>query len=164
GDGCRRPRPLPGRDARAPPWRPPSDRPRARGRLRAPRVPVTRARRHRLGLRGRERAGLPGRPRSCREAAPAGAKVVLCRPRGRGPAGSASAPLPSLSAFGLGTGGTGQAEEVLGTNTARAITLAKRARSVQPLSVEPLFIQALAAQLQRRYGETLGLLREATRL
>jgi O-antigen ligase/polysaccharide polymerase Wzy-like membrane protein len=79
-------------------------------------------------------------------------------------AGIAFAALSSLFAVWLGNRWTGQAEDALGTNNARAITLAKRARSVQPLSVEPLFVQALAAQLQRRYGETLGLLREATRL
>jgi tetratricopeptide (TPR) repeat protein len=35
---------------------------------------------------------------------------------------------------------------------------------VQPLSVEPIFVQALAEQLQRNYGETLGLYRKATQL
>src|SRR5262249_47296621 len=79
-------------------------------------------------------------------------------------AGIAFAALSSLFAVWLGNRWTGQAEDALGTHNARAITLAKRARSAQPLAAEPLFIQALAAQLQRRYGETLGLLREATRL
>ena len=79
-------------------------------------------------------------------------------------AGLALAALSSLFAVWLGGRWTGQAENALGTHNARAVTLAKRARSVQPLSVEPIFIQALAEQLQRHFGETLGLLRKATRL
>ncbi len=79
-------------------------------------------------------------------------------------AGLALAALSSLFAVWLGGRWTGDAENALGTDNARAVTLAKRARSVQPLSVEPIFIQALAEQLQRHFGETLGLLREATRL
>jgi O-antigen ligase/polysaccharide polymerase Wzy-like membrane protein len=79
-------------------------------------------------------------------------------------AGIAVAALSSLFAVWLGNRWTGEAYDALGTNNARAITLAKRARSVQPLSVEPLFAQALAEQLQRHYGQTLGLLQRATRL
>jgi hypothetical protein len=79
-------------------------------------------------------------------------------------AGLALAALSSLFAVWLGGRWTGQAEDALGVDNARAVKLAKRARSVQPLSVEPIFIQALAEQLQRHYGETLGLLRKATRL
>jgi hypothetical protein len=79
-------------------------------------------------------------------------------------AGLALAALSSLFAVWLGGRWTGQAEDALGVDNPRAVTLAKRARSVQPLSVEPIFIQALAEQLQRHFGETLGLLRKATRL
>jgi hypothetical protein len=79
-------------------------------------------------------------------------------------AGLALAALSSLFAVWLGGRWTGQAEEALGVDNARAVTLAKRARSVQPLSVDPIFVQALAEQLQRHFGETLGLLRKATRL
>jgi hypothetical protein len=101
----------------------------------------------------------------------AGALVVkpIEQPRrsfsaGLAAAGIALAAVSSLFAVWLGNRWTGQAEDVLGTDNARAVTLAKRARSVQPLSVEPIFVQALAEQLERHYGETLGLLREATRL
>jgi hypothetical protein len=79
-------------------------------------------------------------------------------------AGIALAAVSSLFAVWLGNRWTGQAEDALGTHNARAVTLAKRARSVQPLSVEPIFVQALAEQLERHYGQTLGLLRKATRL
>ena len=91
------------------------------------------------------------RPRASFSAALAGAGIAL-------------AALSSLFAVWLGGRWTGQAEDALGVDNARAVTLAKRARSVQPLSVEPIFVQALAEQLQRHYGETLGLLRKATRL
>ena len=79
-------------------------------------------------------------------------------------AGIALAAISSLFAVWLGGRWTGQAEDALGVDNARAVTLAKRARKVQPLSVDPLFVQALAEQLQRHYGETLGLLRKATTL
>ena len=79
-------------------------------------------------------------------------------------AGVALAAVSSLFAVWLGNRWTGQAEDALGSHNARAVTLAKRARSVQPLSVEPIFVQALAEQLERHYGQTLGLLRKATRL
>lgn len=79
-------------------------------------------------------------------------------------AGIALAALSSLFAVWLGGRWTGQAEDALGVNNQHAITLAKRARSVQPLSVEPIFVQALAEQLERHFGVTLGLLRKATRL
>src|SRR5436190_1700696 len=79
-------------------------------------------------------------------------------------AGIALAAVSSLFAVWLGNRWTGQAEDALGSHNARAVTLGKRARSVQPLSVEPIFVQALAEQLERHYGQTLGLLRKATRL
>ena len=79
--------------------------------------------------------------------------------------------LSSFFAVWLGNRWTGQAEEALGSNPAHAIVLAKRARSVQPLSVEPLFAQALAEEelalgkvKKQHLGKTLGLLRKATEL
>ena len=79
--------------------------------------------------------------------------------------------LSSFFAVWLGNRWTGQAEEALGSNPAHAIVLAKRARSVQPLSVEPLFAQAFAEEelalgkvKKQHLGKTLGLLRKATEL
>ncbi|HZO96158.1 MAG TPA: O-antigen ligase family protein [Gaiellaceae bacterium] len=94
--------------------------------------------------------------------APAAARASFAT--GLAAAGVALAALGSLLAVWLGARWTDQAFDALGSDPARAVTLAKRARSVQPLSVDPLFAQALAEQLRRRYGETLGLLQEATRL
>jgi hypothetical protein len=79
-------------------------------------------------------------------------------------AGLALAALSSLFFVWLGGRWTGQAYDTLASDPARAVTLAKRARSVQPLSVDPLFAQALAEEVRRDYGETLGLLEKATRL
>jgi O-antigen ligase/polysaccharide polymerase Wzy-like membrane protein len=103
----------------------------------------------------------------------AGALVArrLERRRGSFPAalaaaGLALAALSSLFAVWLGNRWTGQALDALGTNPAHAAALAKRARSVQPLSIDPLYYEALAEQLQgpSHYGATLGLLQKATRL
>jgi tetratricopeptide (TPR) repeat protein len=100
------------------------------------------------------------------------AGALAARPSGRGPlsppallvaSGVALAAVCSLVALWLGDRWTGQAREAL-ANPARAVTLAKRARSVNPLSVEPLFVQAWAEQSRRNYGEALGLLEEATRM
>jgi tetratricopeptide (TPR) repeat protein len=79
--------------------------------------------------------------------------------------GVALAVLCSLVVVWLGERWTGQAYEAL-DNPARAVELAERARSVDPLAVEPLFAQALAERTRAkpRYGEALGLLEEATRL
>src|SRR5213076_1132938 len=81
----------------------------------------------------------------------AGALAVkpIERPRSSFSAALAGAGLALAALFSVWLGGrwTGQAENALGTHNARAVTLAKRARSVQPLSVEPIFIQALAEQL-----------------
>ena len=44
------------------------------------------------------------------------------------------------------------------------MALAKRARSVQPLSIDPLYYEALAEQSRRNFGAALGLLQKATRL
>ncbi len=77
--------------------------------------------------------------------------------------GVAFAVVCSLFAVWLGDRWTGQASEAL-DRPARAVALAKRARSVNPLAVEPLFVQALAEQLRGNPAEALGLLQEATRL
>jgi hypothetical protein len=86
-------------------------------------------------------------------------------------AGIALAALSSLFAVWLGGRWSGQAFDVLGDDPARAITLAERARSVQPLSIEPLYAQALAEQQlavgkqeKLHLGRALGLLEKATRL
>jgi O-antigen ligase/polysaccharide polymerase Wzy-like membrane protein len=101
----------------------------------------------------------------------AGALAVLPaeRPRasfatGVAGAGLAFAALSSLFAVWLGDRWTGQAYDALGVDNARAITLAKRARSVQPLSVDPLFAQAEAEQLDRRLGPARALLLRAAKL
>jgi hypothetical protein len=101
----------------------------------------------------------------------AGAVAVrpIERPRRSAPAalaaaGIALAVLSSLAAVWLGDRWTGDAEDALASHPARAVTLAKRARSVQPLSIDPIFAQALAEQVRGHLGETLGLLQEATRL
>jgi O-Antigen ligase len=94
----------------------------------------------------------------------------LARPRASFPAGVAAAGLTlavvsSLFAVWLGSRWTGQAEDLVVSNPKRAVTLAKRARSVQPLAVEPIiYAQALAEQVQRHFSKTLGLLQKATRL
>jgi hypothetical protein len=79
-------------------------------------------------------------------------------------AGLALAALSSLCFVWLGDRWTGQAYDALASDPAHAVTLAKRSRSVQPLSVDPLFAQALAEEVQRNYGDTLGLYEKATRL
>jgi hypothetical protein len=79
-------------------------------------------------------------------------------------AGIALAAISSLLAVWLGGRWTGEAFDSLGVDNARAVTLAKRARSVQPLSIDPLYYQALAEQLRRNFGAALGLLQKATRL
>ena len=77
-------------------------------------------------------------------------------------AGVGVAVIFSLAAVWLGDRWTSQASEF--ETPARAVTLAKRARSVDPLAVEPVFTQALGEQLRGNLGEALGLLQEATRL
>jgi hypothetical protein len=100
------------------------------------------------------------------------AGALAARPPSRGPlsipamlvaSGAGLAVICSLAAPWLGDRWTGQARESL-DHPARAVSLAKRARSVNPLSVEPLFVQAWAEQSRRNLGEALGLLEEATRL
>jgi hypothetical protein len=85
----------------------------------------------------------------------------------------------SLLAVWLGGHWESQAEAALGSNNARAITLAKRVRTVNPLTLDPLFTAAnaesnIAADLSRRRGPgwrlyyaqaiaaALGYLRQAT--
>ena len=63
----------------------------------------------------------------------------------------------SLIAVWLGGQWEGQADAALGSNDAKALTLAKRVRTVDPLSVEPLFTAAnaesnIAAGILRRRG------------
>src|SRR5438067_3643844 len=91
------------------------------------------------------------RPRASFSAACAGAGVAL-------------AALSSLFAVWLGGRWTGQALDALGVDNAHAVALAKRARSVQPLSIDPLYYEALAEQSRRNFGAALGLLQKATRL
>jgi hypothetical protein len=79
-------------------------------------------------------------------------------------AGVAFAALASLFAVWLGDRWTGQAYDALGVDNGRAVTLAKRARSVQPLSVDPLFAQSEAEQLERHLADARGLLLRATKL
>jgi tetratricopeptide (TPR) repeat protein len=78
-------------------------------------------------------------------------------------AGVALAVVCSLFAVWLGDRWTGQAYETL-DHPAKAVALAKRARSVNPLAVEPLFAQAYAEQFRGNLAEALGLLQQATRL
>jgi tetratricopeptide (TPR) repeat protein len=78
-------------------------------------------------------------------------------------AGVALAVCSSLVLPWLGGRWTGAAEGAL-DRPARAVTLAKRARSVDPLSVEPVYAQALAEEERGHLGRTLGLLRKATRM
>jgi hypothetical protein len=81
----------------------------------------------------------------------------------------------SLFAVWLGTRWTGQAEQALGTDNAKVITLAGRARSVNPLAVEPLLFSAeaeistanQATRLrvkQAAYSLALGYLERATEI
>jgi hypothetical protein len=87
-------------------------------------------------------------------------------------AGVALVAVSSFFAVWLGNRWTGQAEEALGTNPAHAIVLAKRARSVQPLSVEPImYAQALAEEelavgkaRKQHLRNAYGLLLKATTL
>jgi len=76
--------------------------------------------------------------------------------------GVALALLFSLFAVWLGDRWT---QEAYGeVDPARAVALAKRARSVNPLSVDALFAQAFAEQARGNDGEALALFERATRL
>jgi tetratricopeptide (TPR) repeat protein len=78
-------------------------------------------------------------------------------------AGVAAAIVFSLFAVWLGDRWTTQAGEAL-DEPDRAVQLAKRARSINPLAVDPLFTQALGAYLQGDPAEALGLYRKATQI
>ena len=86
--------------------------------------------------------------------------------------GVALVALSSFFAVWLGNRWTGQAEEALGTNPAHAIVLAKRARSVQPLSIEPIIYAQALAEEELAFGKAkkqhlrnaYGLLQKATKL
>jgi tetratricopeptide (TPR) repeat protein len=77
--------------------------------------------------------------------------------------GLALAVLVSLFSVWLGDRWAGQADEAL-SNPERALVLAKRARSVDPLAVGPLFDQALAEQALGHDGRAHGLLLKATQV
>jgi tetratricopeptide (TPR) repeat protein len=77
--------------------------------------------------------------------------------------GVAVAVLASLFAVWLGERWSSDASASLG-NPARAVTLAKRSRSIDPLSVQPLLTEALAEQELRHPAKARGLLLEATRV
>jgi tetratricopeptide (TPR) repeat protein len=55
-------------------------------------------------------------------------------------------------------------EAALARSPAHAITLAKRARTLNPLSVDPIFTQALAEEQRKRPGRAYGLFFKATRV
>jgi len=78
-------------------------------------------------------------------------------------AGVGAAVAFSLFAVWLGDRWTTQASESL-DRPARAVQLAKRARSINPLAVEPLYYQALGAYLQGDPAEALGLYTKATEM
>jgi tetratricopeptide (TPR) repeat protein len=77
--------------------------------------------------------------------------------------GVALAVLSSFLLPWLGSRWAGDAESAL-DRPAHAIALAKRARSVNPLAVEPLFVQALAEEVRGHKQRAYALLREATRI
>jgi hypothetical protein len=79
-------------------------------------------------------------------------------------AGVALAVVCSLFAVWLGNRWTREATEVAYTRPAHAVDLAKRARSLNPFSVDALFAQADAELLRRDPAAALGLLQEATRV
>jgi hypothetical protein len=78
-------------------------------------------------------------------------------------AGVGAAIVFSLFAVWLGDRWTTQAGEAL-DRPDRAVQLAKRARSINPFAVEPLFVQALGAYLRGDPAEALGLYRKATEI
>jgi hypothetical protein len=77
-------------------------------------------------------------------------------------AGVAAAVVFSLFAVWLGDRWT--ADSLLSADPDHALTLAKRARSIDPLSFDALYAQALAQELRGNLGEALGLFQEGTRL
>ena len=105
--------------------------------------------------------GLPDRGRGRRPARP-GAAALGARPCSSA-AASRSRSSARSSRSGSATAGRGRPTRRSTTPTAPS-TLAKRARSINPLAVEPLFAQAYAEQRRGNLGEALGLFQEATRL
>ena len=59
---------------------------------------------------------------------------------------------------------TSDAEGAVVDRPAHAIALAKRARTANPLSIDPILVQALAEEVRRRPRYQLGLLEKATRV
>ena len=96
---------------------------------------------------------LAARPRA--RPAPAPAAALLG-------AGAGLALVASLLAVWLGDRWTSEAYAALATSPERAVALARRARAVQPLAVDPLFAEADAEELLGHPGRALGLLQEAT--
>jgi hypothetical protein len=96
---------------------------------------------------------LAGRPRTAEEPSPfpalaaAGVTVAVC----------ASLLLPWLA-----DRWTSQAEGAVVDRPAHAIALAKRARSANPLSIDPILVQALGEDVRGRPRYELGLLEKAT--
>ena len=78
-------------------------------------------------------------------------------------AGAGIAVLLSLFTVWFGDRFAGEAAAAL-DRPAHAVTLAKRARSLNPFSIDPIFTQALAEQARGRLGRARGLLVEATRV
>ena len=76
-------------------------------------------------------------------------------------AGAGFAVLLSLFTVWLGNRYAGEAAAAL-DRPARALTLAKRARALDPLAVDPIFTEALAEQRQGHLGLARGLLVKAT--
>ena len=78
-------------------------------------------------------------------------------------AGAALAAVSSLALPWLGDRWTRQAEDAaLGGRPAKAVALAKRARAVDPVSIEPLFAQALAEETRGNLGPAAALFQRAT--
>jgi O-antigen ligase len=78
-------------------------------------------------------------------------------------AGAALAVVSSLALPWLGDRWTRQAEDAaLGGRPAKAVALAKRARAVDPVSIEPLFAQALAEETRSNLGRAAALFQRAT--
>jgi tetratricopeptide (TPR) repeat protein len=100
---------------------------------------------------------LAGRPPPAERARAPSLAVALAA------AGIAVAVAASLFAVWLGDRWARQAGEALATPR-RALDLAKRARSVNPLATDPVFVQALAEQELGRLGRAHGYYLEATEM
>jgi hypothetical protein len=79
-------------------------------------------------------------------------------------AGVAFALCASLLLPWLANRWTDEAEGAVVDRPAHAVALARRARSVNPLALDPIFVQALAEDVRGRPGVELGLLEKATRV